>query len=328
MYAILRAEKHKSVSAVARSARHTFRERPTLNADGANAFKNRFLGSRDTKDLLSRLSARLPESRRRDAVLCIEYLITASPEAFIKHGGHLDDLGSGYFADALAWLRARHGQDNVLAAAVHLDETTPHLVAYVVPLTQDARLSARDFLGGPKAMRAMQDSFFSACGQPHGLLRGVRGSKAHHTEISKFYTGLQGPEHSVKLTRLDYAAKALGHETEAWKQAQAQVKQIAQQATAGARQRKALHSRTKALANIEAQSQQAASHLQRHALEQAEQDLSLGRREQALARRQHDLDMAVAQAEAAERLLELYEQRSNSTPELNRKKIYSPIPTR
>ncbi|MEB0182981.1 plasmid recombination protein, partial [Pseudomonas sp. CCC3.2] len=54
----------------------------------------------------------------------------------------------GYFDRAIAWLKARHGGANIVCAAIHLDETTPHLVAYIVPLTKDGRLSARDFLGG------------------------------------------------------------------------------------------------------------------------------------------------------------------------------------
>ncbi|WP_425307124.1 plasmid recombination protein, partial [Escherichia coli] len=31
---------------------------------------------------------------------------------------------------------------------VHRDEATPHLSAFVVPLTQDGRLSAKEFIGG------------------------------------------------------------------------------------------------------------------------------------------------------------------------------------
>lgn len=312
MFAIIRTQKHKTISAVARSARHTYREQPTLNADGAITCKNRFAGSRCTKDLISSLSDRLPATRRKDAVLCIEYLITASPEAFSRHGGHLDDLGSGYFADALAWLRSRHGQDNIISAAVHLDETTPHLVAYVVPLTHDGRLSARDFLGGPKAMRAMQDGFHSACGLPYGLLRGVQGSKACHTKVSQFYTALQEHVPLVKLTTRDYVAKTLGYETEAWKEAQAQVKQIAQQATADALQRKAVHSRTQALADAEAQARRTASQLQQHAQKQEKRDLSLRQREQAVARREPELDIAIARAESLERLWGERERRESS----------------
>ncbi|HEK2500647.1 hypothetical protein CJT82_17105 [Pseudomonas aeruginosa] len=87
MYSIIRAKKHKSVAAIARSARHTFREQLTPNADPARRNQNRVVGAADCQQLVQALSDRLPAKRRRDAVLCIEYLITASPEAFQRHGG-------------------------------------------------------------------------------------------------------------------------------------------------------------------------------------------------------------------------------------------------
>ena len=314
MYAIIRAKKHKSVGAIARSARHNFREQPTLNADSSRASENRFAGRRGTKALLHALLSRLPIKRRKDAVLCIEYLVTASPEAFRRHGGHLDEMGSGYFADALEWLRARHGKDNVISAAVHLDETTPHLVVYVAPLTQDGRLSARDFLGGPKLMRALQDSFYEACGKRHGLRRGIEGAKAHHTDIKQFYASLGRPSPDEKLSVLDYAAKALGYETDSWKLASSYAKRLAQQATMDALQRKALHSRTQALALAEEELCLEASRVQEKAQEQANRELSLAHREHVLARREPNLDIALARAEAAERLLDLNQHRSNDKP--------------
>lgn len=221
MFAIIRALKHKSVSSVARSGAHTFREQPTPNAAPDKTQDNLLSGCKDSKSLLAAMKARLPVSRRRDAVLCIEYLITASPEAFKRHGGFLDETGSGYFNDALVWLRKRHGVQNLICSAIHLDESTPHMIAYVVPITPDGRLSARDFLGGPKVMRELQDSFHAHCGQPQGLLRGIRGSKAHHSDITKFYAALSASKQAPQLTSKDYAAKALGYETKAWREANA-----------------------------------------------------------------------------------------------------------
>ena len=155
-YAILRTKKLKSFGAAARSARHTFREQPTPNANPELSGLNKGAGAKSTAQLLAALKKGLPDKLRAGSVLCIEYLITASPEAFERHGGTLDDVGSGYFTDALKWLRERHGKENVIAASLHLDERTPHLVAYVVPRTKDGRLSCRDFLGGPAKMKAMQ----------------------------------------------------------------------------------------------------------------------------------------------------------------------------
>lgn len=304
MYAILRVVKHKSIAAVARSARHTFREQPTPNANSDNASKNRFAGCRDTKDLISKLSDRLPVKRRRDAVLCIEYLITASPEAFSRRGGHLDDLGSGFFSDALSWLQARHGKDNVVCAAIHLDETTPHLIAYVVPLTPDGRLSAREFLGGPTAMRAMQDDFYQACGQTRGLLRGIQGSKACHSKISQFYSVLRQDEPYEQLTAIDYMAKSLGHQTLAWKKAQALAQRQVQRAAVDSLQRKSVRSRTQALACAEKHAQQEKLRLRKTSQDQDKRERLLKRREEVVSQREPELDIAVARAEALERLLD------------------------
>lgn len=270
MYAILRTKKIKSLAALHRSAKHTFREQPTPNAVPSKTKNNRFIGPRSADALLSSFAARLPQKRRKDAVLCIEYLITASPEAFVKYGGKLDDMGNGYFQDAIAWLRERHGNTNVVSSVVHLDETTPHLVAYVLPLTSDGRLSARSFLGGAKCLRDMQDSFHAHCGARQGLARGVKGSKAKHDAVSCFYTELARRHDAPKLSAVDYAAKAVGVETLRWKEAVELTASNLRRAAIALRKRKPIQARAKAL-------------------ERAEQRLA--RRNLAAADREHELSV-------------------------------------
>lgn len=207
-YAILRAKKLKAITGVLGSGRHSFREIPTPNSDGAPNMH--ICGAISSAELARAVLARLPTKRRRDAVLCIEYLITASPEAFTRHGGTMPDTG-GYFDRAMVWLRARHGAANIVCAEVHLDETTPHLVAYITPLTQDGRLSARDFLGGPTKLRKMQTDFHHSCGKPFGLARGIKGSKAKHQAVRRYYQGLNVDP--PNLARSDLAAAAMGLHT-------------------------------------------------------------------------------------------------------------------
>jgi hypothetical protein len=96
-----------------------------------------------------------------------------------------------YLKASIDWLKARHGEENVVCLNVQLDETSPHLVAYVVPLTIDGRLSARDFLGGPAKMIAMQTEFAKVVGAPFGLQRGLQGSKAIHTTAAQYNSVLQ-----------------------------------------------------------------------------------------------------------------------------------------
>jgi hypothetical protein len=187
-YCILRAEKLTSFGSIAGSAGHTFREIPTPNADPARTHLNKTIGAQSAAAVRAAIAARLPAKRRRDAVLCIEYLIAASPE-WCKATPAATQRK--YFNGAIAWLRERHGADNVVCLNLQLDETSPHLVAYVVPLTADGRLSAKDFLGGRQVLSRMQTEFAQQVGAPVGLQRGIEGSKAVHTTAKQFAAALQ-----------------------------------------------------------------------------------------------------------------------------------------
>ena len=186
-YCILRAEKLTAFGSIGGSAKHTFREIPTPNADPARTHLNKTIGAQDAASVRAAIKARLPAKRRKDAVLCIEYLITASPEWF---KGTTSETHIAYFNASMRWLRERHGKDNVVCLNAQYDETSPHLVAYVVPLTKDGRLSAKDFLGGRKVLSEMQTDFAERVGKPVGLQRGVEGSKATHTTAKQYAAAL------------------------------------------------------------------------------------------------------------------------------------------
>lgn len=187
-FCILRTEKLTTFGSIVGSAKHTFREIPTPNADATRTHLNKTFGAQNAAAVRAAIEARLPEKRRKDAVLCIEYLITASPEWF--HTARSAQQNA-YFKSAAAWLEERHGKDNVVCVNMQLDETSPHLVAYVVPLTKDGRLAAKDFLGGREALSKMQTDFANRVGIPAGLQRGVEGSKATHTSNKAYNAALQ-----------------------------------------------------------------------------------------------------------------------------------------
>jgi hypothetical protein len=187
-FAILRTAKLKTPGNIAGSLAHTFRTRETPNADPGKRLLNEHHGPDSPEAVKAAIEARLPAKRRSDAVLAIEYFVGMSPEAF--QGGQ-DRAGSAaYFRDALDWIKARHGPENVISAHVHRDETTPHLVAYVVPRDGD-KLNAKKWLGGKATLSAMQTDFAKQVGQRHGLERGLEGSRATHTTIQAFYGELQ-----------------------------------------------------------------------------------------------------------------------------------------
>lgn len=313
-YAILRTKKLKSMGAMARSARHTFREQPTPNADPGATSRNKTVGAKGADQVLSALERSLPPKRRKDAVLAIEYLITASPEAFKRHGGRLDDLGGGYFQDALKWLQDKHGKENVISSTIHLDESTPHLVAYVVPKTKDGRLSCRDFLGGPEKLRAMQSDFHAKVGAPRGLERGVEGSKAKHENVRAFYATMTAADEAPQLTKKDYAAAAVGLKTDAWQQAEKIAKANTTRAAREPRTRKANGSRRRALAKAEGllDERQQVIKGKEIMLRSKSDDLerastALAEREKEIRAAEHQNELLKAERDALQRRLEMLE---------------------
>lgn len=195
-YAILRVQKLKSTVAVRRSMKHAHREQPTPNADSERTPANTHIGAQSADEGVAKVAALLPEKRRSDAVLCVEYLVTASPEAM---AGKSREQQDAYLHDALAWIRERHGEANVVYAGIHRDEATPHLYAYAVPLDADTgRLNAKKWLGGAKALSQMQTDFAERVGKAHGLERGIEGSRATHQRVQRFYGAIQQePAHAT-----------------------------------------------------------------------------------------------------------------------------------
>ena len=148
-YAILRTQKLKSKQEVRRSLKHSFREQETPNADPNLTPENTHIGAENTREAIQKIEARLPEKIRKNGVLAIEYLITASPEDM---QGKTRAQQDAYFTDARQWLEDRHSAENVVYAGIHRDETTPHMYAYVVPIDGKGNLNCRAFLGGAKAL--------------------------------------------------------------------------------------------------------------------------------------------------------------------------------
>lgn len=205
-FAILRVEKVKTMSGMAARGRHNFREQDTPNADGDRLGLNAIEGAKSTDELLKAVSNLLPQKRRKNAVIGLEYLITASPEHF-GDWRKSENHGQDYFADAIRWLEEKHGKENVVCKTVHLDESTPHLAAFVVPL-KDEKLNAKAFTGGAKVLAQMQTSFAAEVGAKHGLERGVERSKAVHQENAKIQPM------TIERMQLRKQVKALSDEVE------------------------------------------------------------------------------------------------------------------
>lgn len=222
--AIIRMQKLKSPVAVRRSMKHAFREQDTPNADPERTPDNTHLGAQNTAEAMQRFNDALPDKVRKNAVLAVEYLVTASPEAM---QGKSRQEQNAYFKDALQWLQDKHGAENVVYAGIHRDETTPHMYAYVVPKDERGKLNCRAFYGEKDALSKMQTDFADKVGKQHGLERGLEGSKARHTEIRQYYARVNAA--APKTPSIDVPEGKLLEGKEAYGQrvAKAVIEQIA-----------------------------------------------------------------------------------------------------
>lgn len=120
---------------------------------------------------------------RKDAVRLSEFLITSDKEFFDKISPNEQKR---YFKTAHEFLADRYGEKNLIYATVHYDEKTPHMHVGFVPVTEDGRLSAKDFFGQKKQLVSLQDDFNNYLKQnDFDLERGVSSSRKH-VETAKY----------------------------------------------------------------------------------------------------------------------------------------------
>ena len=195
-YAIMRCKKLAKMGNVAASLKHAYRERETPNADASRTPDNEHRAASSTDEAMGRIRELLPDKRRKDAVLAVEYVMTASPEWWKQAS---QEQQAAFFDQAHKWLADKYGADRIVTASIHRDETSPHMTAFVVPLTQDGRLSAKEFIGNKAQMQADQTTFAAAV-RDLGLQRGIEGSKARHQTIRAFYEALEHPPAHATIT--------------------------------------------------------------------------------------------------------------------------------
>lgn len=154
--------------------------------------RNHICSTPHDKPLYQRINERIAEGYtgkvaiRKDAVKNINIILSGSHDTmydlFYNGGEKFDD----WVEQNYRFIASRFGAKNIVEFAVHADETTPHIHCVVVPLTPDGRLSAKEMLGNKSKMRELQDEYAERMSW-FGLKRGVRKTKAHHTEIRKWY---------------------------------------------------------------------------------------------------------------------------------------------
>ena len=203
----------KANSSLNSIAKHIERTAHPENADPARTHLNRY-NLVEYPDGITGLAAAV-EHRIANAgitrkisdrqVRCLNLVMTSDNEGMQKiiDSGKLDE----WIDDNIGWARDTFGGDNVVGAALHMDERTPHLHIAVVPIvtaerkkkareatakkryrTKAAnrpRLCADDIMERGKMSR-YQDIYAEAMAK-YGLERGIRGSEARHIGQHEYY---------------------------------------------------------------------------------------------------------------------------------------------
>ena len=156
-------------------------------------------------------------------VRAVRILLTGSPDDMkrIEQAGKLDD----WCRDNLDWLKKTYGAENIVSAVLHLDETTPHIHATMIPIvtgerrkakaeqttgkkkyrkksTDTARLCADDVMSRVR-LKEYQNTYVEQMAK-YGLQRGIDGSEAKHVTTSQYYRDLLTQSESMQenITRL------------------------------------------------------------------------------------------------------------------------------
>ncbi len=195
-HAIIRVAKIKTAGAARGKTAHNYRLMDTPNADQERtASHNQEYINTGQADYWSLAEQRIGEAVTRkvrdDQVRAMEVILTASPEWFKRgQNGQAEDVRGGKWVESnLDFLKAKFGEKNVVSFTLHQDETTPHIHAVVIPISQNEKgracLSA-DRLFNPKTLSQLQTDYATAMAV-HGLERGVEGSRRQHEDMKQVY---------------------------------------------------------------------------------------------------------------------------------------------
>ncbi len=214
-YVVLHLEKAKGTDSAMSS--HIERTVKPKNADETKTHLNKELiefpeGVQNrTQAIQYRLdNAKLKRKIANNQVRAIRILLSGSPEDMkrIEESGRMDE----WCKDNLDWLKDTYGKENLVSAVLHLDETTPHIHATVIPIVtgKSRKAKLKDEQAGKKRYKTKDPNTARLCVddvmtrvklkeyqnayaekmQVYGLERGIDGSEARHITQPQYYREL------------------------------------------------------------------------------------------------------------------------------------------
>lgn len=118
---------------------------------------------------------------RKDATIYCECIISSDSDFFENL---TEDKQKEFFKNSLDYLRSKIGEEFIISANVHLDETTPHMHVGFVPIIENS-LSAKKLIDR-KFLREVQDqlpTYLKNLG--FDIQRGIKGSKRKHKDTKE-----------------------------------------------------------------------------------------------------------------------------------------------
>ena len=121
-------------------------------------------------------------SPRKDAVVMNSFVL-GSDKTFFDGLAKIEQYN--FFSDCYKFFAERYGEENIIAAVVHNDETTPHMHLNLMPVTKDGRLCSKQLFNKPQ-LQQLQTDFYEAVGKRWGLQRGKEGSQKKHLATAEY----------------------------------------------------------------------------------------------------------------------------------------------
>ena len=148
-------------------------------------------------------------SPRKDAVVMNSFVL-GSDKTFFDGLSKVERYN--FFSACYKFFAERYGEENVIAAVVHNDETTPHMHLNLMPVTKDGRLCSKQLFDKPQ-LQQLQTDFYETVGKRWGLQRGKEGSQKKHLSTAEF-----------KAKKIIEQAEAIREETQVYADALTEAK--------------------------------------------------------------------------------------------------------
>lgn len=184
-YCILRTDKKRTLAAAIGTERHNNRTAAEYKGEKHHiieiATQRRI---KEKNKTYSRFYKDKTEGQtiRKDAVKAVEVLLG------FTNGAIAPEQLKEWAGDCYRFLCRTFGAENLYSCYLHLDESTPHIHALVIPIDDKGKLSAAHYLNGRDKMRELQTAYYEQVGINYGLERGKdkRESKARHKSLKEY----------------------------------------------------------------------------------------------------------------------------------------------